>query len=372
MLRLDISLVDMNILRKHQEILDLFKKFRKKRMIELKKSLDSMRDKLKNEIMTVSIRQESIDKYTREYNEFIDLRDNNGVLSKYKERSSPILDEYEVIGPTVKTIDYTDTFVNEDENVFRRIQLTNAYINILKDYFSLNVMDTIPNVEYCQNCNNCDFEEDSSTGIEICKSCGTQKEIRGKITSISFNKTDPRKDSEDRTNFIRALDRFQGKRVGKIPSDIVERLDLYFSKEGLQSSDIIRSMNTNEHGRKEGTNKRMMYRALQDTGMGYLCEFINYICHIVWGWKLPNLVDIEDDVKEMYDNVSIPYEKVKASHGQISVNFRLFKILEAVGYGVLPDDFHEPRTFEVRENRDEGWKQVCKLSNCRLKYIRSI
>ena len=85
-----------------------------------------------------------------------------------------------------------------------------------------------------------------------------------------------------RDKFEKALIHYQGKQIESLFND----LDTHFIARGKPTSAEIKALPLNKHGRKDGTDLRILYKALLDTGYSALFEDVNVVAHRYWGWKL--------------------------------------------------------------------------------------
>jgi len=180
-------------------------------------------------------------------------------------------------------------------------------------------------------------------------------------------------DYEDEENFVKALNKHQGKQSKKINFSILcKELDSYFSKYGFETSETIKAKDFNfDLKTKPGTNVKKMILALQEIGYPEYYEDVNLICHEYWGWKLP---DIEEYIPQLLDDyrktqkIYLSLEKKRKSC--LNLQYRIFKHLQILNIQVKPEDFRIPDTLDILKEHDFLWKKMCEASN--LTFIPTI
>jgi hypothetical protein len=163
---------------------------------------------------------------------------------------------------------------------------------------------------------------------------------------------------EDRENFLKAIKRFQGKQPNKLPSDLLDKIDQHFGCYGFPTCSEVRNM-APELGRQK-MSKEKMYTALQRIGYSGFYEDINLICHLAWGWELPNISGLEIQLMSDYDLSQKVYNEINQP-GQScpNVQYRLFRHLQRLGHSCTQKDFKIIQTEEILNNYESKWKVVC-------------
>ncbi len=354
---------DFNLIKVHETIL-------RKLRAETNK-IPKLRLQLKRELsviqspQTIIERNKSIRKIKKIQNEIKVIRQESRIRD-YLEKAKPYIEEYKRLVPQKRKIDFTskkekvlDEEEEKDPKYRRKILLVDRYLRIAKNYIKVNVEQKKRNVNKCV----CGFDLTDipidNFGTQICPECETERYIVG----FNLHKTDTlatRNDYSDRDNFEKALMRYQGKQVDKIPDGLFNDLDKYFSSRGKPGSDEIKSRSIDSRGRKRGTNLAMLYKALLDTGYSSLYEDANLIAHRYWGWKLPDVTHLESIIMEDYEKTQRIYNMLqKQRSSSLGTQFRLFKHLELRGYPCSIGDFKVVKMRESIERHNEMWKEMC-------------
>jgi hypothetical protein len=213
----------------------------------------------------------------------------------------------------------------------------------------------------CPGCNELLSELfDDEHGIQHC-SCGYERSVTSKgynASTISINESiNPRtskNDTEDRENFIKALNQYDGSDRGNLPPDLYSKLDRYFIQLGYPSSADIRA--------GVAHSKPMSYRIMYDalTALSLVqppYAYVTRICHDVWGWPLPDISHIRELVLDHFELTQ--RAGVDLSLEPITMQYRLFKHLQMVDHECKAEDFRIPKTREILEKNEHNWKQRC-------------
>jgi len=354
---------DFNLLKIHETILRKLRSESNKipeLKLQLKRELSSVQSP-----QTIIERNKSIRKIKDIQNEIKAIR-TESKIQEYLEKSKSYIEEYKRLVPQKRKIDFTskkEKVLDEKEenspNYKRKIRLVDRYLNIAQEYIKVNLEQKKRNVNKCV----CGFDLTDipidNFGTQICPECETERYIVG----FNLHKTDTlasRNDYSDRDNFEKALMRYQGKQVDKIPDNLFGDLDKYFSSRGKATSDVIKSRSLDSRGRKKGTNLPILYKALLATGYSSLYEDANLIAHRYWGWKLPDVTHLESVIMEDYEKTQRIYNMLqKQRSSSLGTQFRLFKHLELRGYPCSIGDFKVVKMRESIEHHNQMWKEMC-------------
>lgn len=151
---------------------------------------------------------------------------------------------------------------------------------------------------------------------------------------------------ENLGNFIKRIDAYEGKQRIKPPKLLYSHLIEYFEKHpipGVSSLQEIRDAPLNARNQKDGTSIAILIQALQATRNTIHYRDMEYIAHVLWGWKLADVTStglrrilIADYIhsQKYYDELKEPYRI-----SSLNVNVRLFFHLSARGYPCYAEDF---------------------------------
>lgn len=291
---------------------------------------------------------------------------------QYQKDVSSLLDIYRSLGTKTKVI----SFKTQSDKIERspegfhvqadaelRHLVISRYLEIARQYIKIDVIREIPYDNTCPGCG-IDFREvimDDDNGTQCCPNCGIEKYnlTRTSSQSESTKPSSGRNGYDDRDNFLKALRRYEGKQPNRLPENLISILDTHFASYRLPTSDEIKKLSLNDRGIRGDTTRELMYKALYDTKNVAFYEDINLICHLYWGWALPDISHLEDQILEDYDKTQRIYESLpKSRKSNLNIQYRLFKHLEMRGHRCSIDDFKIVKTRDILEYHDSVWKQM--------------
>jgi Poxvirus Late Transcription Factor VLTF3 like len=283
--------------------------------------------------------------------------------------ASPIIEKYKSIGTITRVVSFkpksqkTDRAEDLDKYTYRHSLISN-YLEIARKYISLNVIHEKSFDNRCPACE-LDLKDvpiDDECGVQVC-SCGFERRCltRTSVYSDSSKQSTGRNGYDDRDNFLKALRRHEGKQPNHLPENLIDVLDRHFTSFGLPAVEEVRRLPLIERGprqgTKEGTSRDMMFRALYETNNVAYYEDINLICHLTWGWALPDISYLEDQIMDDYDKTQRIYESLpKDRKSNLNIQYRLFKHLEMRRHRCYIDDFKIVKTRDILEYHDSIWR----------------
>lgn len=366
---------DYNILNIHNLILKRFK------MLKIKNS-NILNNKLEIEQENIKKRQKIVDRIASNKNiekilHELEKLKNNIDYNEYLDKSSKFIKEYIKLGPIVKVISFTknnrDNDVlcpEDDETQIIRHRLIFEYLEIARKYIQINLIRIIPNTNCCSGCkidfDECPMETDVQ-GLYYCTNCGLEIIM---ISKTPFYKDGNRVNSsrnnyEDRANFEKVILRYQGKQPNKPGKELYERLDEYFISKNLPSSKEVKAKPL-INDKRPGTSRQLMYKALKDLGYSSYYDDINLICNVFWGWKLPNIAHLEDQIIKDYDISQRVYDNLPNKDGRkssLNSQWRLYKHLCRLDWPCKSKDFKIPTTPDILEFHTMKWAEICAILN---------
>lgn len=254
---------------------------------------------------------------------------------------------------------------NQGDTEARRLYIIDLYLERASKYHFLNFSREIIMSSLCPNCNT-ELQKDS----EFCEECGYLKAVVLNKSTSSKLSSSMRNEYKNIINFQKCLLRFMGKQNDKIPDQVFKDLDDYFISYGLPIGESLRSLRKID-GKVEGTSREMMYKALSHTGNSKYYGDINLICHLYWGWDLPNISHLVETIMEDYRKTQNVYNSMEKERSScLNTQFRLFKHLQARGYQCTIDDFKIVKTRDILEYYDITWQHMCEQTG--LTFIPTI
>ena len=361
---LSVSYVnDFNLLRVHETIL--------RKLKAESSTIENLEDELSWELEIIQKPQIIIErnktlKRIRTIEAEIEAIQHGTKIDDYLCKAEPMIEEYKKLVPQKRKIDFAakeeeETLEEEENNpkYRKKMRLISRYLEFAKKYIKINITQKKKNVNKCGcGCNLSDVPIDNF-GTQICPECKTERYIVG----FNLYKSDTlasRNDYSDRDNFEKALMRYQGKQVDKIPDTLFGDLDGYFASRCKPLSKEIKDISLNRRGRKPSTDLPMLYKALLAAGYSSLYEDANLIAHRYWGWKLPDVTHLESIIMEDYEKTQRIYNMLqKERSSSLGTQFRLFKHLELRGHPCSIGDFKVVKMRESVEHHNAMWREMC-------------
>lgn len=236
------------------------------------------------------------------------------------------------------------------------------YLSVAKKYYNITIHYQNSNKFTCSVC---DFDltkfRNTELGTIVCPVCCVEKTILVKNT-ISTDNQSSNDGYDDRENFWKALQRFQGKQTSIPPKKLYKKLEEYFSsfEPPLFTEKQVKIMPLNKNGSRGNTTKQMMIKALTETNNNAYFEDINLICHEYWGWALPKIHDEEQIMKD-YDATQEIFKKLpdKTRKSSPNTEYRLWQHFNIRGYKYPLSDFKMVKTRDILSSLDELMKKMC-------------
>jgi len=322
------------------------------------KSKDDIKNKynyivyLKNKLKNVFLKAETkelLHKIEKEENEIKEI-ENDIHLNAYKDEAKYILEK-------LPDVNYNDKLL---------------YLEIAKKYINIEIIKNLENDIKCNGCGtSLKDNEENLDGFYICHNCNC---INNCIKPLKYvkdsenyltNSTD-----EDINNFIKVLSKFEGKNVSYIPEILYQELDEYFIKKNHQKGEYYKNLPLNKEGKKEGTNKKLLWSALEDLNYNQYYDEINYIIHVYWGWKLPDLSLYKEQIIKDYQLTQQVWYKIKKDYkrsASLGTSFRLYSHLKSVNFpNCKKEDFKIQDMVDSLRLHNDAWERMCKLTG--IKY----
>ena len=178
---------------------------------------------------------------------------------------------------------------------------------------------------------------------------------------------------EDVNNFVKILDKFEGKTSLIIDNHLIELLDNYFLGLGMKKGSEIKKIPCNLDGKKDGTTRKLMWNALEYLNYSQYYDETSYICNIYWGWKLPDITKYRDQLIKDYQLTQNIWNSIKSEYkrsASLGTQFRLYVQLMAVGYPHCNrDDFKIQENIESLRLHNDAWKRMCEKCNIKYHYV---
>ena len=365
---------DLDILAIHEKVLRWFK-WLKTGYYQQLQTLLAEQESFLNQAQNVIQRKHTLYRIGRYKEEMLAI-DNDVKYHEYMSKCKPYILGYRKLGTLTRTISFEDKISTDDEQLIEdtykqdeRHRLITGYLMIVRRYISIDIIHEMAVGKRCQAC---DFPMDDAIedqyGNIVCTNCNNEEiTIKKMQLSSDTNKiSNSRNNYEDRENFKKAIRRFQGIQNNKPPESLYAKLDDYFKAKAFPAAAKIKARPLDEQGRKKGTSRELMYKALHETKNSSFYEDINLILHQYWGWALPDISHLEERIMDDYDLTQSIYDEIpKTRKSCLNSQFRLLKHLlrykDQINYSIRIQDFKIPTTRDIIEWHEETWDKICSL-----------
>jgi len=338
--KIEFEKIDKTIKYKYQML--------KESLPRLKKRKDSYKEKIKYEedVSKIKFYQDEVDKLEI----MIDDYTNDKSLKEYLSLSEEML------------LSLKDDPTNE-----LKIEI---YLAHCKKHISI---DLIKNLEEAYRCKGCKEKLDESLSGDtpiICPYCdcvNTTMRPSKYVKDIEYGNVAY---DEDIVNFIKVLDKFEGKNSTPIHDSLFDELDQYMKNVNLKPGEYYRKMKIEPNGKKKGTSKKLLWQALESLGYNQYYDEASYICHIYWGWNLPDLSLYRDRLIEDYQNTQMVWKQIRSDYkrsASLGTQYRLYVQLLAIDYPHCEkEDFRIQEMVESLRLHNNAWKIMCKKTGIKF------
>lgn len=234
----------------------------------------------------------------------------------------------------------------KDPNEERREELLDKFISIARSYVEIEYEPNSKKIK-CSNCKSTEIEENEEECIKTCKGCGYTMDILDETPS--FKDTDR----------INMSSKYKYSLVGRF-------LDTMKKYQGKQSKNvdgvlsIIKKEMRSHNISKEELHKDHIYLFLQKEKLTNHFEDINLIHSRITGVPAPDISMYEKTLLDLFNIQENAYSLVKDPDrdNSLSVLYKLYKLLQKIGFDVRREDFYFLRTPTKEEEHDDKMLEV--------------
>lgn len=277
----------------------------------------------------------------------------------------------------IDIMDVGNYYYEPDDNDIGRIHLIEAYAEYVSEFIDIELVCTgRKGTSSSYMCDDCGTSLigilPDSEGATECPECFNSKYISKPPTRRPTPDTVPTCNNyEDQTNFVKALNRYQGKILPKSNiEDVRNAIEDYLADAGMPSCDDYKQRPIGRAGMTQGTSVGMLLDIMLKSGLKCYSD-VYYVGRECFGWKLADLSDIEDMLIDDYritQDVWYRMPKVlKTRDSSLPVWYRVFQHLRRRGWDCAANDFKIPKNVP---ECNEMWRYMCQ--NCGdpdMKYI---
>jgi len=322
-------------------------------LIKLKNKKQRINEK--NEILTIDKKIEisELDKKIEKLNSKINSIEKCENLTEYLFNSIDFI-------KNIDGIEYTENNENKNDGIFKYVSMDMEKKNEenYKLYMKQCFPDEINNIDYsinkytCKNCG-CNTHHDTSSGINICYSCGLT-EINSVSSTPEWNVSEThdfiKPYSYKRTSHFKEwITQIQGREGTNIPDDIINILIGEIKKERLTDKSLITYYKIKEFLKKLKLNK-------------YYEHIPNIIHRITGNKQLIISQELEDKLIDMFNKIQDPFIKhcPKDRKNFLSYSYTLYKFFELLDKPEYLIYFPLLKSREKLFDQERIWMLICK------------
>lgn len=322
---------------------------------------DKLSDETRNTADIISILIKDPTKIEN-YNKEIKDREDGIKLKRYMNEAEEYIDKYNRYSYSKKEIDMANLYLNNR----RYLEMCGQYIKI-----EIITRRTI-NDKLCHSCGKSLSTGNKDMGVIVCK-CGSQREyIQPQAFKEKMGESHVKSNKIDSSNIMKEFDLYSCIEIpSELPSNWEEELDKYFRSRKMKIGSEYK--NLPKKGRYTGkSNRSMLNDALKNRGMNKCYKHVNYIGHYYFGWDIPDTKAYRVKFQDIYIKTETIFYQMdhKERSSSIPNQYRVFKILEMLGFPCSRDEFKMPSEDEDLEKIEFLWRKMCE--GCKDEEIRFI
>ena len=344
--KLQIDLEEYTISHVHQQINTLFKE-KKKMLKSIQKGFDRALWIEKNGVHQTDRKtaQKKIVSFRMQ------IRDLEGSFeyALYLVKVYGILQEYNKISFELNKISFLGPRQNNSliHKKTAAATLIDEYLRTAREYVQIKNYTQILKKLTCLSCNENKFQQTNDINY-CCLGCGEVQEIIDVTPTFrDSNRINmcSRYTYTRKGHFIDAMKRFQGRQNTTIDPSVYKILKSEIKAHGLTYKSA-----TMEH----------LYEFLESNRLSKHYGDINLIYSVITETPAPDISEYETELLELFDETEEAYEKVKdpGRINSLNVNFKLFKLLQRIGYPCKRDDFYILKTAVKWCEHESKWDEI--------------
>jgi len=268
--------------------------------------------------------------------------------SLYVLRTADLLEEYRTLFDATRSISFIKTFSSRDETkIYRRNKLLLDYIRTAKEYINLdNYKQKIikPICDSCHSMNLTPIGEGDSVSTLVCECGATLEQLDDAPTFKDSERVNmsSRYTYTCRGHFVESMNRFEGKQNTEIDESVVEML-----KKEVSLHRLTQDTATKDH----------IYMFMTEKKLSDYYADINLIYFKITTKNPPDITEYRTELLEMHDQLEEAYMEVKDEErlNSLNVNWKLYKLLQLLGYECKKDDFFCLKTPTKQGEHEQKW-----------------
>lgn len=313
-----------------------------KELSDLKNSASS-----KDKQRTAELRKKIKDIETN-FDHYLYILNTEKILQDYKEIVS---------SQNARSFVCLDKDAAEDE-ILKRDDIINRYLLVARNYVEItNFVQPLKRM-CCPNCKNTDMRRSNEEDTYFrCTVCAVEVQIVD--DTISFKDIDrvnmcARYTYSRKGHFIDAIKKHQGKQ--NVDPEIMQNIVNILTKEMVFHNTDASTV-----------QKRHLHMFLSEKGLNSYYDDINLIYHIITGKPCADISAYENQLLEDFDEQENVLDKVAALDendqrvNSLNVYYKLYKLLQRLGYKCFKDDFYILKTKCKEDEHDEKMRKVWQI-----------
>jgi|SRR6185437_13322216 len=299
--------------------------------------------------------KEQIEELNKEINEI------GGRAEKYREEVKDVIEKWKSCTKVPKSCYVTDVDVHIEE--FGRITRKYIPITIVRSQTSSE--------DICSFCGGETLEENPLSRTLYCTVCKQERVVLSSANGKDVNddSSGVEEDGIENDRIDQMLSRFQGKQP-PLPSNIYAEIEVYLNSRGIMKQSDIRRLIKENPTERYGTSRILMEDAIKATGNEKFYKDLHLICHVIWGWELPDLApELEQQIVADYNLTQKFYPELREGRrSRLNSDFRIVRHLLTRGYyHPIMAECKLAATQEVLEYHEKTWNFMCE--NSKLPYV---
>jgi hypothetical protein len=266
--------------------------------------------------------------------------------SLYILRTADMLEEYKTLFEATSSASFIKTFMTRDETkIHRRNELLLDYMRIAKEYINLENYKQKATKPICESCHSTKLlATGEGESILVCECGNTLEQLDDAPTFKDSERVNmsSRYTYTCRGHLVEAMNRFEGKQNTEIDESVVDMLKKEVSLHQLTSDTA-----TKDH----------IYMFMTEKKLSDYYADINLIYFKITAKNPPDITNYRSELLEMHDQLEEAYMEVKDEErlNSLNVNWKLYKLLQLLGYDCKKDDFFCLKTPTKQGEHEQKW-----------------
>lgn len=275
----------------------------------------------------------------------------------YVIRTEKILEEYRLISTEMPRKVFGAVSQQNDATSLRREWCVQEFLKIAREYIRLQNYSpgAIRQEKVCGMCSGVNFVESMvDVCLFVCMDCGAETQ---------FEDDSPTYGDSDRVNMAAkytytrkghitdAMKKFQG--VQTINPALQNAIKIV--RQEMKKQNLVAEQN-----QLRSVSKDHIYEFLKEQKLSACYEDLNLIFQTITGVPCPNISVYEKEIMEDFEALERVYPAIKNPErtNSLTVNYKLYKLLQRRGFLCRKDDFYILKTPQKQREHDEVMKRA--------------